>query len=107
MNLRINGGYFVLRQEIFDYLREGDDLVMDGCVRASADGRMLAIPYDGFWAPMDTLKERSRLEDLYRTGQSPWALWRAQPSVAGGGIREIEVPDITGSPGDPPATPRR
>ena len=96
MDLRINGGYFVLRQAIFDYLREGDDLVMDACVRASADGRMLAIPYDGFWAPMDTLKERSRLEDLYRTGQSPWALWRSQPAAAGGGIREIEVPDLNG-----------
>jgi glucose-1-phosphate cytidylyltransferase len=96
MDLRINGGYFVLRQAIFDYLREGDDLVMDACVRASADGRMLAIPYDGFWAPMDTLKERSRLEDLYRTGESPWALWRSRPSGAGGGIREVEVPDLNG-----------
>jgi glucose-1-phosphate cytidylyltransferase len=96
MNLRINGGYFVLRQAIFDYLREGDDLVMDACVRASAVGRMLAIPYDGFWAPMDTLKERSRLEDLYRTGESPWALWRAGPSAAGGGVPEVEVPDLNG-----------
>jgi glucose-1-phosphate cytidylyltransferase len=96
MNLRINGGYFVLRQAIFDYLREGDDLVMDACVRASAVGRMLAIPYDGFWAPMDTLKERSRLEDLYRTGESPWALWRAGPSAVGGGVREVEVPDLNG-----------
>jgi glucose-1-phosphate cytidylyltransferase len=97
MDLRINGGYFVLRQAIFDYLREGDDLVMDACVRASADGRMLAIPYDGFWAPMDTLKERSRLEDLYRTGESPWALWRSQPAAPGGSIPELEVPDINGS----------
>jgi glucose-1-phosphate cytidylyltransferase len=96
MSMRINGGYFVLRDGIFDYLRDNDDLVMDTYVRASADGRMLAVPYDGFWAPMDTLKERSRLEDLYRTGQSPWALWRAQPSAPGGGIREIEVPDISG-----------
>ena len=38
LDLRINGGYFVLRQEIFDYLREGDDLVMDGCRRAAAGG---------------------------------------------------------------------
>jgi glucose-1-phosphate cytidylyltransferase len=96
MNLRINGGYFVLRQAIFDYLWEGDDLVMDACVRASADGRMLAIPYDGFWAPMDTLKERSRLEDLYRTGESPWALWRSRPSAAGGGVPEVDVPDLNG-----------
>jgi glucose-1-phosphate cytidylyltransferase len=57
---------------------------------------MLAIPYDGFWAAMDTLKERSWLEDLYRSGQSPWAVWRnhtgtplSQPVAA------VEVPDVT------------
>jgi glucose-1-phosphate cytidylyltransferase len=75
MSMRINGGYFVFRQDIFDYLNEGEDLVMDGCVRAAKDGRMLAIPYDGFWAPMDTLKERSTLERRYFTGDSPWMVW--------------------------------
>jgi len=75
MSMRINGGYFVFRQDIFDYLNEGEDLVMDACVRAAKDGRMLAIPYDGFWAPMDTLKERSALERRYFTGDSPWMLW--------------------------------
>lgn len=96
MRMRINGGYFVLRQDIFDYLNEGEDLVMDACVRAAADGRMLAIPYDGFWAPMDTLKERSRLEDLYRTGQSPWAVWRHRPSAPGRRMNAVEVLDING-----------
>ena len=75
MSMRINGGYFVFRQDIFDYLNEGEDLVMDACVRAAKDGRMLAIPYDGFWAPMDTLKERSTLERRYYTGDSPWMVW--------------------------------
>ena len=75
MSMRINGGYFVFRQDIFDYLNEGEDLVMDACVRAAKDGRMLAIPYDGFWAPMDTLKERSTLERRYFTGDSPWMVW--------------------------------
>jgi glucose-1-phosphate cytidylyltransferase len=96
MNMRINGGYFVLRQEIFDYLREGDDLVMGGCLRAARDGRLLAIPYDGFWAPMDTLKERSVLEDLYRTGRSPWALWRDQPAARPADLPMVEVPDLNG-----------
>ncbi|MDE9364308.1 glucose-1-phosphate cytidylyltransferase [Luteipulveratus sp. YIM 133132] len=81
MDMRINGGYFVLRQGIFDYLGENQDLVMDACVKAAADGKMRATPYDGFWAPMDTLKERASLEDLYRRGCSPWALWREQPAV--------------------------
>jgi glucose-1-phosphate cytidylyltransferase len=76
MPLCINGGYFVLRQGIFDYLDEGDDLVMDGCVKAARDGRTRAVRYSGFWAPMDTLKERSALENQYRQGISPWMLWR-------------------------------
>jgi glucose-1-phosphate cytidylyltransferase len=97
MNMRINGGYFVLKQDIFDYLNEGEDLVMDACVRAADDGRMLAIKYDGFWAAMDTLKERSWLEELYRTGRSPWAVWQEQPVSAGRRINAIDVPDINGT----------
>jgi glucose-1-phosphate cytidylyltransferase len=81
MNMRINGGYFALRQGIFDYLEPGDDLVMDGCVRAAADGRLRAAEYDGFWAPMDTLKERTALEKLHQDGVSPWALWRQGPAA--------------------------
>ena len=79
MSMCINGGYFVLRQGIFDYLDEGDDLVMDGCIRAARDGLVRAVPYDGFWAPMDTLKERTALEAMYAQGISPWALWRTRP----------------------------
>jgi glucose-1-phosphate cytidylyltransferase len=76
MALSINGGYFILRQDIFDYIDEGDDLVMNGCVRAAADHRFRAVRYDGFWAPMDTLKERAELERLHAAGTSPWAVWR-------------------------------
>jgi glucose-1-phosphate cytidylyltransferase len=96
MNMRINGGYFVLKQDIFEYLNEGEDLVMNACVRAAEDGRMLAIPYDGFWAAMDTLKERSWLEDLYRTGKCPWAIWQQRPPTAGRRIRAVDVPEING-----------
>jgi glucose-1-phosphate cytidylyltransferase len=96
MNMRINGGYFVLKQDIFDYLHEGEDLVMNACVRAAEDGRMLAIPYDGFWAAMDTLKERSWLEDLYRTCQSPWAVWQQFSPTASERIGAVDVPDING-----------
>jgi glucose-1-phosphate cytidylyltransferase len=97
MNMRINGGYFVLKQDIFEYLNEGEDLVMDACVRAAEDGRLLAIPYDGFWAAMDTLKERSWLEHLYRTGQSPWAVWQDQPPTDGRRMTTLEVPEINGN----------
>ncbi|MGY1685892.1 sugar phosphate nucleotidyltransferase [Geodermatophilus sp. SYSU D00867] len=94
MSMRINGGYFILRQGIFDYLDEGDDLVMDGFVRAAADGKLCATPYDGFWAPMDTLKERSALEEQYRNGISPWAVWRDRPVEPGPPV----VPVLVGEP---------
>lgn len=83
MNLRINGGYFILTQEIFNYLNEGEDLVMDACVRAATEGRMMAIDYDGFWAPMDTLKERAALEARYQRGDTPWMLWRGKSGSGG------------------------
>ena len=76
LDMCINGGYFVLRQGIFDYLQEGDDLVADGCGRAAREGKVRAARHDGFWAPMDTLQERTALEDMHRRGSSPWALWR-------------------------------
>jgi glucose-1-phosphate cytidylyltransferase len=93
MAMRINGGYFVLRQGIFDYLYEGEDLVMDACIRAAKEGRMRAACYDGFWAPMDTLKERSALEAQYRRGNSPWALWKARPVELGDPVIPVQEID--------------
>lgn len=88
----INGGYFVLRQGIFNYLHEGEDLVMDGCRRAAEEGRLRAKQYTGFWAPMDTLKERTQLEQAYRSGNSPWALWRHKPVDPG--LPVVSLPDV-------------
>lgn len=98
MEMRINGGYFVLRQGIFDYLDEGEDLVMDACIRAAKDGRFRAVRYDGFWAPMDTLKERSQLEEMYRTGQCPWAVWKTQPAAPGKRVPVVDVPEVAPPP---------
>ena len=97
MDMRINGGYFVLRQGIFDYLEEGEDLVMNACVRAAAEGKMRAVRYDGFWAPMDTLKERAQLEDLHRRRVSPWALWDKRLPGSKGSVPALELPDVSGS----------
>jgi glucose-1-phosphate cytidylyltransferase len=71
-NLWINGGYFVFRREIFDYLRPGEDLVVDAFNRLIAEDKLIAYPYDGFWAPMDTLKDKQTLESLLETGDPPW-----------------------------------
>ncbi|MGO8860074.1 MAG: sugar phosphate nucleotidyltransferase [Acidimicrobiales bacterium] len=97
MNIRINGGYFVLRSEIFEYLHEDEDLVSDACAAAAAAGRVQAYPYDGFWAPMDTLKERSALERMYHSGKCPWMLWRDRP-YTNGSTPLLEVPSLEVSP---------
>jgi glucose-1-phosphate cytidylyltransferase len=73
--LWVNGGYFVLRQDVFEVLGHGEDLVGDAFTRLAARRKLLAVPYNGFWAPMDTLKERSYLEELHRRGTRPWAVW--------------------------------
>ena len=70
-----NGGYFVMRQEIFDYLDEGEDLVEDAITRLVPQGRVLAYPYKGYWSPADTVKERVQLEEMYHRGTCPWMVW--------------------------------
>jgi glucose-1-phosphate cytidylyltransferase len=75
--IRINGGYFLLRDEIFDYVGEEEDLVQEPFRRLVSAGRLLAYRYDGFWMPMDTLKEMRDLEQLYQSGRPPWAVWQS------------------------------
>ncbi|WP_214103448.1 glucose-1-phosphate cytidylyltransferase [Acrocarpospora catenulata] len=75
MSLWANGGYFVLRQEIFEHIPENGDLVIDGCAELAKRGRLLAYPHRGFWRPTDTVKERIALNEAYARGDRPWALW--------------------------------
>jgi glucose-1-phosphate cytidylyltransferase len=76
-----NGGYFVIRPEIFSYLREGEDLVEDVLVRLVPQGRVLAYPYKGYWTPADTVKERAQLEEMYQRGYCPWMIWDPERSA--------------------------
>jgi glucose-1-phosphate cytidylyltransferase len=79
VGMRINGGYFVMRQEIFDWMKPGEELVQEPFQRLAAAGKLLAFPYDGFWACMDTFKDRQLLEDLYTQGRVPWEVWKSDP----------------------------
>ena len=74
--MRINGGFFVFRNRIFDYIKDGEELVEGPFQRLLAEGRLLAYPYDGFWACMDTFREKQLLEDMYSHGQVPWEVWK-------------------------------
>ena len=68
--------------------------MMDGCVRAAKAGRFRAVRYNGFWAPMDTLKERMALEEMYRTGNRPWALWEKKAQIGPAGTPVLEQPEL-------------
>lgn len=74
--LFVNGGYFVFRKEIFDYLREGEELVEEPFRRLIEMRQLAAYRHDGFWMPMDTFKDKQLLEDMYARGIAPWEVWK-------------------------------
>jgi glucose-1-phosphate cytidylyltransferase len=73
----INGGLFVFKRSIIDLIEPGEELVEEPFRRLIAEGELLAYRYDGFWQPMDTLKDQQRLESLWESGTAPWRV-RAQ-----------------------------
>ena len=75
---RINGGYFVFSRDIFDVLRDGEELVQEPFNRLIKKRQLMAYAYDGFWACMDTFKEKQQLDDLFSQGAAPWEVWHPQ-----------------------------
>jgi len=73
-DVRINGGFFVFRREILDWIEPGDELVEETFSRLIERQEVIAYPYEGFFGPMDTLKDRQRLEALHETGRAPWLI---------------------------------
>ena len=72
----INGGYFVLSPGVFDYL-DGDATVWERepLERLAADGKLSAYLHRGFWHPMDTLRDKTLLEEYWNSGRAPWKVW--------------------------------
>lgn len=68
----INGGYFMFRREIFDYMRDGEELVLEPFTRLIKDDQLMAYKLSSFWRPMDTLRDRQILEDMVERGEMPW-----------------------------------
>jgi glucose-1-phosphate cytidylyltransferase len=73
---RINGGYFVFKRTIFDYIQTGEDLVNEPFQRLIEKNELLAYNYDGFWITMDTFKDKQKLDDLASTGKAQWEIWK-------------------------------
>jgi glucose-1-phosphate cytidylyltransferase len=72
----INGGFFLLSPKVLDYI-DGDHIIWEAepLDRLSADRKLAAYKHSGFWHPMDTLRDKNYLEELWGTGKAPWKLW--------------------------------
>ena len=80
-DIRINGGYFVFRNDIFNYMKDGEELLYEPFQRLVEQEQLLAYKYDGFYACMDTFKDKQMLDDLYASGVAPWQVWNHSSQV--------------------------
>ena len=74
----VNGGFFVLEPKIFDYIKEGDTTIWERSPleNLTKDQQLTAYKHDGFWKPMDTLRDKSELEEFWNTNNAAWKLWK-------------------------------
>ena len=73
----INGGFFVCEPKVFDYISDGDDVIFEQrpLERLAEIGELNAFKHRGFWRPMDTLKDKNDLTEMWMTDNAPWAIW--------------------------------
>lgn len=72
----VNAGFMVLSTKIFEYLGDGSQMLeTEPFERLAQSGQMTAYKHDGFWSPMDTMRDREYLENLWVSGSAPWKLW--------------------------------
>ena len=72
----INGGFFVLGQEVFDHINEGEELVEEPFQRLIQAKKVVAYPYSGYWQSMDTFKDKISIDRAYARGNAPWEVWK-------------------------------
>jgi glucose-1-phosphate cytidylyltransferase len=75
-SLLINTGYFILRNDIFDYMEYGDELVDQPFKRLIGKKRLVSWEHKGFWMSMDTFKDKKSIDDIYDQGNPPWEVWK-------------------------------
>jgi len=73
---RINGGFFIFKRKIFDYIQPGEELVMQPFQRLIRERKLISYTYDGLWICMDTFKDKQRLETMYNHGEALWEVWK-------------------------------
>ena len=72
----INGGFFVLSPKVIDYIK-GDEVMWEHAPMKNLveNGQLSAFTHRGFWHPMDTLRDKNRLETIWASGKAPWKVW--------------------------------
>jgi len=73
----INAGYFICKQEIFDYIGDKNDIVFEEAPLTSLaeKGELYTYRHNGFWLPMDTLRDKLKLDQMYQSNNAPWKIW--------------------------------
>ncbi len=74
----INAGYFVFKKDIFRYIHDREELVQEPFQRLIAEEQLVSLRYHGFWAAMDTFKDKQQLDELYTGGAAPWEVWKSE-----------------------------
>lgn len=74
-SVRINGGFFIFKSEIFDYLHEGEDLIIEPFHRLIEKDQLLGYDHDGFWKCIDTMRDKQEYDEMYAKGDTPWLVW--------------------------------
>jgi glucose-1-phosphate cytidylyltransferase len=78
--LHINTGYFIFRNDLFDWMECGDELVDQPFNRLIEKNKLISWEHKGFWASMDTFKDKKNLDDIYAKGNAPWEVWNKTES---------------------------
>jgi glucose-1-phosphate cytidylyltransferase len=88
-SVMINGGYFIFKKEIFDYIGDKEELVIEPFQRLMQEKQLIGYQHDGFWAGMDTFKDKQQLESLWGSGAAPWQVWKGN----GNGANSVKLAD--------------
>ena len=92
LGLCINGGFFVMNRRVFDYLRPGEDLMGEPAHRMTRAGELASYSHQGFWACMDTFKEKRLLDDIHAAGDAPWEVWEGARVGGDGSLSRLSPP---------------
>ncbi len=96
--LRINAGYFIFKREIFNHIRPGEELVQEPFQRLIRERQLTTNQHNGFYACLDTFKDKQQLDDLLLKGTAPWEVWKTAPNGTHSGAALSKSNGATAAP---------